>query len=78
MTFTAGHVDDSGDHDTVLNVYLDGVIAYTAELKYDDVARPITIPLKNALQMKIEIFSEDLNVNVSPSVSYGFSQGEFK
>ena len=78
VTFTAGHVDDSGDHDAVLNVYLDGIIAYSTELQYDDVAKPITVPLKNALQMKIEIVGKDLNVNTSPHVSYGFSQGEFK
>ncbi len=78
VTFTAGHVDDSGDHDAVLNVYLDGIIAYSTELQYDDVAKPITVPLKNALQMKIEIVGKDLNVNTSSRVSYGFSQGEFK
>ena len=78
VTFTAGHVDGSGDRNATLNVYLDGIIAYTTELKYDDVAKPITVPLNNALQMKIEVVGIDLNVNIQSSVSYGFSEGKFE
>lgn len=78
LTFTAGHVDNSNDRNATLNVYLDGIISYTTELKYDDVAKSITVPLNNALQMKIEVVGIDLNVNTTASVDYGFSEGVFK
>ncbi len=77
LTFTAGHIDGSGDRNATLNIYLDGIIAYTTELSYDDVAKPITVPLNNALQMKIEVVGIDLNVNIQSSVQYGFSEGVF-
>lgn len=74
LTFTVGHIDDTPTTNVTMNVYLDGIIAYTKELKYDDVASKVTIPLNKALQMKIE-FCMDGWYYVP---SYGFSEGEFK
>ncbi len=76
VSFTVGHVDDTTRASAKLNVYLDGIIAYTKDLKYDDLAQKVTIPLKGALQMKIELVSEEpLNTY---DILYGISEGEFK
>ncbi len=76
VTFTMGHIDDTylSSNDT-LNIYLDGVIAYTKELDSEDVAKKITIPLDGALQMKIEIVRLRWN---DGKVSWGFSEGVFE
>ncbi len=75
LSFTVGHIDGKKNVNATLNIYLDGIIAYTTELKYDDVARKITVPLNNALQMKISL---ELDCYSSVSSAYGFSEGEFK
>lgn len=76
LSFTVGHVDGKDTTDRTLNIYLDGIIAYTKELKYDDVAKKVTVPLNGALQMKIEVaYSKG---QTKSSVAYGFSEGEFK
>lgn len=72
LTVTVGHIDNARAENATLNIYLDGIIAYTKELKYDDVARPITIPLNNALQMKLEVNGH------GGLTSYGFSEGKFE
>ncbi len=76
LSFTVGHVDGTKDCDRTLNIYIDGIIAYTKELKCDEVAQRVTIPLNGALQMKIEMTkdkSQDYGVAV-----YGFSEGVFE
>lgn len=73
LTFTVGHIDESSAGNVTMNVYLDGIIAYTKELKYDDVASKVTIPLNRALQMKIELCDAR-----DWAATYGFSEGEFK
>lgn len=76
VSFTTGHIDDSHKLNATLNIYLDGIIAYTKELKYDDVAQKVTIPVNNALQMKIEVAdAERLDFSTT---KFGFSEGEFK
>lgn len=76
VSFTVGHIDDTTRADAKLNVYLDGIIAYTKELKYDDLAQKVTIPLNGALQMKIELVSEEpLNTY---DLYYGISDGKFE
>ncbi len=77
LTFTVGHIDDTPAANAKLNVYLDGIIAYTKKLKYDDVAQKITIPLNNALQMKITVGNGPSN-NMHYDPSYGFSEGKFE
>lgn len=74
LTFTVGHIDGTSNSNRTLNIYLDGIIAYTAELKYDDVVRKITVPLNNALQMKIALEPDGPN---SSTPRYGFSEGIF-
>ena len=74
LTFTVGHIDESPATNVTMNVYLDGIIAYTKELKYDDVASKVTIPLNRALQMKIDLCDGEWGHRPS----YGFSEGEFK
>lgn len=73
VSFTVGHIDGTDNKNVKLNVYLDGIIAYDMELKYDDVARKVTIPLNGALQMKLEIASKDYWF-----ANWGFSEGEFE
>lgn len=76
VSFTVGHIDDTTRADAKLNVYLDGIIAYTKDLKYDDLAQKVTIPLNGALQMKIELVSEEpLNTY---DLYYGISDGKFE
>lgn len=76
VSFTVGHIDDTTRANAKLNVYLDGIIAYTKELKYDDLAQKVTIPLDGALQMKIELVSEEpLNTY---DLYYGISEGKFE
>lgn len=78
VTFTAGHVDDTHPNVATLNVYIDGIIAYTTELSYDNVARKITIPLNGALQMKFELIDNTYNINKGNYASWGFSEGVFE
>ncbi|MCD8180296.1 MAG: NPCBM/NEW2 domain-containing protein [Firmicutes bacterium] len=74
LSFTVGHVDGSAQEDATLNIYLDGIIAYTKDLKYEDVATKVTVPLNNALQMKIEVTGG----HNFTSNHYGFSEGIFE
>ena len=72
VTFTCGHIDNSYLCNSTMNIYIDGVIAFSKELKCDDVAHKINIPLNGALQMKIEIRES------SGNPSWGFSEGKFE
>ena len=72
VSFTVGHIDGSSDKNVKMNIYLDGIIAYEKELKYDDVAKKVTIPLNGALQMKIEISGDYW------FAKWGFSEGKFE
>lgn len=74
LSFTVGHIDDTSNYDATLNIYLDGIIAYTKEIKYDDVAQNVSIPLNGALQMKVEVVA---NV-IASSLKCGFSEGKFE
>ncbi len=74
LSFTVGHIDGERNVNAELNIYLDGLIAYTTDLKYDDVAKRITVPLDGANQMKIELASLSRSYNGF----YGFSEGEFE
>lgn len=78
VTFTAGHIDETNPNVATLNVYIDGVIAYTTELSYDDVAKQITIPLNGALQMKFELIDNTYNINKGNYSKWGFSEGKFE
>ena len=76
VSFTVGHIDNTTRADAKLNVYIDGIIAYTKELKYDDIAQKVTIPLDGALQMKIELTSDEPGNTYD--IYYGLSEGKFE
>lgn len=78
VTFTAGHIDETHPNVGTLNVYIDGIISYTTELRYDDVAKQITIPLNGALQMKFEMIDNTYNINKGNYSYWGFSEGKFE
>ena len=65
------HIDGIEITNRNLVVFLDGIAEYTAELKYDDVAKKVIIPLNGALQMKIQISG-------GYYAQYGFSEGKFE
>ncbi len=73
LTFTVGHIDGTELYNAQFDVYIDGIIAYTTTLKYDDVAKKITIPLDGALQMKFVLTHPAYS-----SSTYGFSEGVFE
>ena len=72
VSFRIGHIDGTPDKNATLNIYIDGICEYTKELKYDDVASMVTVPLNGALQMKIEVKKDSSNTN-----QWGISEGEF-
>ena len=74
ISFSVGHIDDTSLNNATMNIYIDGIVEYTMDLKYDDVARKVTIPLDGALQMKIEIIGTDYH----NSADWGFSEGKFE
>lgn len=76
LSFTVGHIDETKAKNAILNIYLDGIIAYTTTLNYDDVAKKVSVPLNNALQMKIEIARVD--GDSWGEKYYGFSEGVFE
>lgn len=55
LRFTVGHVDGYGMTDSTLNIYLDGEVAFSMDLKANDLPESIEVPLNRALQMKIEM-----------------------
>ncbi len=74
VSFTMGHIDGTKTDKAKLNIYIDGLIEYTADLDPESVAKTITIPLDGALQMKIEVIGSDYN----SSGDWGFSEGVFE
>lgn len=56
-TFDVGHLDGKKMIDGTLNIYLDGKLTEEIELKADDVSKKISVPLNNALQVKLEVVS---------------------
>ena len=69
MSCRIGHIDRSYNYNVTMNVYLDGELSFTRELKYDDVAKTVTIPLNHAEGMKIELTYQD-----SANTNYGFAE----
>ena len=76
VSFTVGHIDNTTRANAKLNIYLDGIIAYEKELKYDDIAQKVTVPLNGALQMKIELTSNEPGNTYD--IYYGISEGKFE
>ena len=74
--FTVGHIDGTNEFNATMNIFLDGTIAYTTTLSYEELARKITIPLEGALQMKIEIKHSSSTTKLNGH--YGISEGKFE
>lgn len=53
LSFDAGHVDGEDMRDGTYNIYLDGRLAYSINLKAEDLPKHYEIDLNGALQMKI-------------------------
>lgn len=64
----AGHVDGSGMYDRTLEVYLDGEFSQSIELKAEDSAKSLNIPLKHALTVKFVL------TGGSYGARYGFAE----
>lgn len=71
-----GHIDNTKNATAKLNIYLDGIIAFEKELRYDDVAQKVTVPLNGALQMKIKLTSDEPDNTYD--IYYGISEGKFE
>ena len=52
MTCTVGHVDGSSDDDATLEVYLDGELSASYDLKWDGAPQTIELPLDRAASVK--------------------------
>lgn len=76
LSFTVGHIDNTKNATAKLNIYLDGIIAFEKELRYDDVAQKVTVPLNGALQMKIKLTSDEPDNTYD--IYYGISEGKFE
>lgn len=55
FSFDIGHVDGKGMVKGMLNIYLDGELAYTMELDPEALPPHCNVPLNGALQMKIQV-----------------------
>ena len=55
LEVTIGHLDGNADADCTVNIYLDGVYSQSINIAPEEMAKTITIPLKQALQLKLEL-----------------------
>lgn len=53
MTFTVGHVDGTEADDATLEVYLDGELSTSHDLKWDGAPQTISVPLNRAANVKL-------------------------
>lgn len=54
LSFDLGHVDGTNGLDGQYNIYLDGVLVFSAEVDTEMMPEHYTVPLNGAIQMKIE------------------------
>lgn len=72
MKFTVAHTGNV-QHNASLKVYFDGVYAETYELPgWDGAPKTITIPLKYAPNVKLELVGDDMTSTTSVTPAYGF------
>lgn len=57
LKFEAGHEDGTAMTDGILRFYLDGEFLQEIEVKAEGTVQKVSVPLKNALQLKIEFVS---------------------
>ena len=55
LSFDMGHLDGDRMDKGTLNIYLDGNLAFSADMEAEDLPEHYTVDLHNALQMKIEM-----------------------
>lgn len=55
LEVTVGHLDGTADAESTINIYLDGVYSQSITLEPEEMSKTITIPLKKALQLKLEL-----------------------
>ena len=55
MEVTIGHLDRYADVKCTVNIYLDEVYSQSITLEAEEMAKKLTIPLNQALQLKIEL-----------------------
>lgn len=55
LSFDMGHLDGDEMREGTLNIYLDDNLAFSVDMKPEDLPEHYTVPLHNALQMKIEM-----------------------
>ena len=55
LSFEIGRLDTRSSRDVTMNIYLDGELAKRMQLKGDDLPQKVSVDLKYALQMKIEL-----------------------
>ena len=53
MTFTVGHVDGTEADDATLEVYLDGELSTSYDLKWDGGVQTVSVPLNRAANVKL-------------------------
>ena len=58
ITFRVGHVDNSGNNDAVLTVYLDGKKLGSMEITWDAPPKMLRIPISNVENIRIEVACE--------------------
>lgn len=58
LSFDMGHVDDADMKDGTLNIYLEGELSFSVDMNAEDLPKHFTVPLYNALQMKLEISND--------------------
>ena len=63
LSFDVGHIDEMYTSDATLNVYLDGELAFSLDLNYEMLVEHYEIPLRGALQMKVEMIGSDWDHN---------------
>lgn len=60
LEFEVGHEDGTGMTDGILRFYLDGEFLQEMEVKAESSVQKVSVPLKNALQLKIEFISAQI------------------
>lgn len=55
LSFDMGHFDGDYMESVTLNIYLDGNLAFSADMDAEEMPKHYTVQLHNALQMKIEM-----------------------
>ena len=55
LSFDMGHLDGDPMYDVTLNIYLDNVLAFSVDMSAEDMPEHYTVPLRGALQMKMEM-----------------------